>query len=238
MNTSEDELDSEYSIIVNDTEDNENLYDYLYFDHIPCFAHTLQLVIKDAFKEAHGIRKVLSKASSIVSHVRTSIHSSEFLETEKRLQAANTTRWNSQLTMIRSLMNIPLEKLSYLKTKQYLTTYDRKILQDLIEILTPFEKATLLIQGEKNVTGSLVIPCIRVLKATLDELSKQYNSTFFPDIRSSTSKILTPYENCEVYLTATMLDPRFKLYWCKTRNEYTVEIGLFCPNLCMDDSTK
>ena len=114
------------------------------------------MVIKYAFKEAHGIRKVLSKASSIVSYVRTSIHSSEFLETEKRLQTPNATRWNSQLTTIRSLMNFPLENLNSLKTQQYLTTYDRNILQDL----TPFEKATLLIQGEKNVTGSLVIPCI------------------------------------------------------------------------------
>ena len=42
--------------------------------HIPYFAHVLQLVIKDGFKQAANINKALNKASSIVSHVRKSIH--------------------------------------------------------------------------------------------------------------------------------------------------------------------
>ena len=29
--------------------------------HIPCFAHTIQLVIKDGFKEVHNIAKFLKK---------------------------------------------------------------------------------------------------------------------------------------------------------------------------------
>ena len=48
--------------------------------HVPCFAHVLQLVIKDGFKQAARINKILSKASSIVSHVRKSIYSSEILK--------------------------------------------------------------------------------------------------------------------------------------------------------------
>ena len=31
--------------------------------HVPCFAHVLQLVIKDGFKQAASINKVLNKAS-------------------------------------------------------------------------------------------------------------------------------------------------------------------------------
>ena len=67
--------------------------------HLPCFAHTLQLVIHDGFKQAGSIGKVIAKASKIVSRVRHSTHASDILEGEKRLQAI-VTRWNSQLKMI------------------------------------------------------------------------------------------------------------------------------------------
>ena len=59
------------------------------------------------------------------------------METEKRLKNATVTRWNSQLSMIRSILRIP-QKLNSLDIQHKLTSYDRKILEDLIEILTPF----------------------------------------------------------------------------------------------------
>ncbi len=75
-------------------------------EHLPCFAHMLQLVIKDGFKQAGNITKVVSKCSTIVSHVKKSTHATELLESEKRLKSATTTRWNSQLHMIRSILRI------------------------------------------------------------------------------------------------------------------------------------
>ena len=150
--------------------------------HVPCFAYVLQLVIKDGFKQAASINKALNKASSIVSHVRKSIHSSEILESEKRLKAANGTRWNSQLKMIRSVLRIPKEKLESLDT-HILTAYERKILEDLVEILTPFETATHCIQGDKVVTSSMVVPCVRVLKSTIDSLSHKYSSRFVATLK-------------------------------------------------------
>ena len=92
--------------------------------HVRCFAHTPQLVIKDGFKHVGSISKVLGKASAIVSHVKKSIHATEALESEKSLQKATVTRWNSQLTMIRSILRIPKEKLDMLGTSHKLTQYD------------------------------------------------------------------------------------------------------------------
>ena len=134
---SDDETEPSLSCDVN----MENVYDELQY-HVPCFAHVLQLVVKDGLQQATGISKVLSKISSIVSHVRKSATASEVLENEKRLQSSNQTRWNSQLIMIRSVLRIPDEKLSSLSTPHKLTSYDRKILEDLVEILTPFETVT------------------------------------------------------------------------------------------------
>ena len=113
-NTSDDESDEEDTLTPESPD--SDLYEQLtHNEHITCFAHTLQLVIKDGFKKAGQINKVLSKAASLVAHVRKSNLSSDILESEKRLQAANATRWNSELRMIRSLLRIPEE--SYNKSK-------------------------------------------------------------------------------------------------------------------------
>ena len=101
---------------------------------IPCFAHTLRLVIKDGFKSAAKINKVLSKASSIVAHVRKS-HASELLESEKRLQAANAPRWNSQLTMIRYVLHITEDKLQSMDTQYQINAYDRNTLKVLVDTI-------------------------------------------------------------------------------------------------------
>ena len=46
--------------------------DYLHGQRSPCFAHTLQLVVKDELKEAKQMTKIIRKVSKIVSHCRKS----------------------------------------------------------------------------------------------------------------------------------------------------------------------
>ena len=94
--------------------------------------------LKDA---SQHLNNVISKASNIVSHIRKSIHATDIFEGEKRLQAANPTRWNSQLKMIRSVLEAPDEKIKLLDVQQ-LTAYEENILHGLCIILTPFEEAT------------------------------------------------------------------------------------------------
>ena len=68
------------------------MYDSIPF-HLPCYAHTLQLVVKDGLKETNQhLRNWIAKLSQIVSHIRKSVHASEWLEGEKRVQAQNATR--------------------------------------------------------------------------------------------------------------------------------------------------
>ena len=113
--TPENEDDDESDTEEHDTNENLEKSDQLegYFPtHSRCYAHTLQLVLKDGLNDAsQHLKNVIAKASNIVNHVRKSIHASELLDGEKRLQTATTTRWNSQLTMIRSVLNIPDEKM-------------------------------------------------------------------------------------------------------------------------------
>ena len=84
-------------------------------ERVPCFAHRLQLAVKDGLKDAGQLKAVISKVSSFVSFVRKSHHASELLEKCNKLQLANATRWNSQLKMIRSVLQVPdnMEKINF-----------------------------------------------------------------------------------------------------------------------------
>ena len=80
--------------------------------------------------------------------------------------------------------------------------------------LYPGHRYNSVIQGNNVVTGSMVVPCVRVLKGELEELSSKYKSTFVNQLKASVRKRLSPYETHDAFLTASALDPRFKLQWC------------------------
>ncbi|CAG2204101.1 unnamed protein product [Mytilus edulis] len=185
--------------------------------HARCFAHTLQLVVKDGLKDCSPhLKTVITKASNIVSFVRKSIIASEILEDYKRLQAANATRWNSQLHMICSVLNVPELELDKIDCKTKLSSYERKLLSELCTILEPFDKATVLVQGEKTVTASLPIPVTLGLKHQLKLISVDYNCKMIKSLKSSVEERLFQFVEDEAYILASFLDPRFKTRWCET----------------------
>ena len=55
-------------------------------EHDTCFAHTLQLVLKDGLQEIGPVKTILSKVAIIVSHVHRSQYVTEILEGERKLQ--------------------------------------------------------------------------------------------------------------------------------------------------------
>ena len=176
--------------------------------------HNLHLVVKDGLKSAGVLNKVISKASNIVSHIRRSTTASDLLEGENRVQAATSTRWNSQLTMVKSLLSISTEKLKQLDVPQ-LTSHDRMYLNELVKILTPFEQATLSVQNEKTVSASLVIPVVKNLLNEIDSLSVKFNCSLVRSLKESVQKRLSTFLKCKDFQCVSILDPRLKLEWCK-----------------------
>ena len=187
--------------------------------HHGCFAHSLQLVIKDGFKNASQISRVISKCSKIVSHVRKSTIATEILDDQKKLEIANATRWNSQLKMIRSILAVDQEKLDSISDAPKLTTYERKNLADLIEILTPFEEATDFSQTENQPSAGYVIPCICGLKHQLKSMITTYNCSLFSVLKESVERRFSVYEADDLYHIAAIVDPCFKLLWCDSEEE-------------------
>lgn len=212
-----DNSDSDDECSETDDTTTESSIDVCLPKHVRCFAHTLQLVVKDGLKECNNhLKQVVLKASQIVNFVRKSVNASEILEEYNRLQAANVTRWNSQLYMLRSILNVPEHQLNKIECKIKLSPYERKLLKELCIILEPFEKATLLVQGEQSITASLAIPVICGLRHQLNLISVDYNSKMLTTLKKSINSRLSLYDNEDCFVIASIVDPRFKLRWCET----------------------
>jgi hypothetical protein len=109
--------------------------------------------------------------------------------------------------MLRSILKADLSKLEQMNTIQ-LSAYEIKVCQEILEILAPFETATDQCQGQNIVTDSLVIPCIRGLKAEIEEMSATYKSKMMFTLTASLEKRLIKYEEEETFQLAAALDPR------------------------------
>ncbi|XP_037930578.1 zinc finger BED domain-containing protein 4-like, partial [Teleopsis dalmanni] len=120
--------------------------------HVPCFAHTLNLIIQKGLKN--------------IEHIR--------------LKSKNIAEWNSTCYMFDriikiteaisatiGILRIPLEAL---------TENDCCIIKEILNILKPFEQITTEMSSENNVTLSKVINIVRALNAVVTKLSKEITS--------------------------------------------------------------
>ena len=112
----------------------------------------------------------------------------DVLRGKKRLQASNTTRWNSQLKMIRSVLSVSESKLAELGEAPKLTSHERNILRDIMEILTPFEEATDFVQIGCVPSAGYVLPYIQGLNHHVQAMVSKYHSTFVQALKQSLRK--------------------------------------------------
>jgi len=190
---------------------------------ISCFAHTLQLVIKDGFKNAEAVTRVLEKMARLVKHVRHSSIASDLFEGDLKLQMSNVTRWNSQLTMIRSVLRVDPSIMDRLDYSGKLNLHETNIAKDLVEILAPFEWATNMTQGQGLVTASAVIPIIRGLRNEFSTLVRKFRMKMVVTFKDSIEKRLEVYEKELAFQLAAALDPRWKLAWCNQEEAKSIK---------------
>ena len=97
-----------------------------------------------------------------------------------------------------------------------MTDTELTLVQDIIELLEPFNELTKLISGSEYVTSSLILPSVTRLMEILQLfVSKDDNKTIesiayemFIDIEKRTSD----YFNKEILIASSFLDPRFKSF--------------------------
>ncbi len=189
---------------------------------LPCVAHTLQLVIKDALKQVPSVDKSIKEASTVVGFFHRSLHWGCELKKQTNglgLLAAVPTRWNSSLIMLRRLSqeNIwravtdTLKKARNSKPAVNTPTLSttRSQLCDIVGLLENFEEATDSLQGD-GTTISMVIPAILGIDELLAAQKTQYNN-FQLQLRSALQRRFDDILRMPEFVLATFLDPRYKM---------------------------
>ena len=85
-------------------------------DRLTCFAHTLQLTVKDGLNKLSSATSVLSKCSKLSNlfHQRTKFNEAfeEKFGQGRSIPKMNATRWNSHFHQLSSIANLDAVKLS------------------------------------------------------------------------------------------------------------------------------
>lgn len=191
--------------------------------HVPCFAHTLNLIIQNNLKEIETIR---NKVKDIVEYFRRSTQANaKLLGTQKQMECKPltlkqdvTTRWNSTFFMFQRIIDVqdPLIATMGLlhNPVEPLTECDYETLKQLCNVLQPFHEITVEMSSEKAVTLSKVILIVRGLVSALKRietcttscLAKKVVNLFLKSINSRFNDV----EDKEIFAKSSFLDPRFK----------------------------
>ncbi|KAE9524437.1 hypothetical protein AGLY_015158 [Aphis glycines] len=139
--------------------------------HIPCLAHTINLIAQAELEE---INHVYKKVKKVVEFFKRSTQSYKKLKNtqtqmgypELKLIQDVTTRWNSTFDMFQRciLIKEPLiSTIAIIGNVDNLTNEDFEIMQHYCEIFKPFKEATVELSSEKGVSISKVLIITQML---------------------------------------------------------------------------
>lgn len=201
--------------------------DDLRIRHLPCFAHSLNLTVHDSFK-IPSFAKILCACKAIVTFFRSSTLASDTLRRiQKRSQKPELkliqeveTRWNSSFYMLKRIFEVRTELAVAIsecpRAPPQLSAETFQAIEEILQVLEPFEVATATISAEKYVTSSLIIPITRgILTKLIDFEEKLVTIEAVEVLKSLTSSVKTrlkPYTTRTATILATILDPRFKKF--------------------------
>ena len=199
-----------------------------------CFAHNLQLAIREGLRKVPHVCKVLAKCQTISRFTHKSSKIADLMDQlNKHIEKPTITRWNSEFMLIKSILSInkdDLESIAVLmETPIRFSTNDFTIMEEIVDVLEPFYQISIKCQAEKVVTISLVVPSVVHLISHLIEikdnlsfcnkLAQQLQSSIeqrFAGIINRLNQVQgqddDPF-NDPLYFMATLLDPTFKFFW-------------------------
>jgi hypothetical protein len=211
------------------------------FVRLPCFVHTLQLVVHDGLKDGSSIRSAMAKVAHTAKLTHKSTAAAEKLEDIKMsIPQAVPTRWNSQFLTVSKTLDIPNPVLNELLREQkrselLLSTKDTAILREFVSVFTLSAEATTRTQIEKDVSISLVGPSIlgihfdlenegksckytgALCKALIISLQQRFGGLLInlelPVDTSLKRRSTFSLFSDEIFLIAPFLDGQFPLKW-------------------------
>ncbi|XP_019858685.1 PREDICTED: zinc finger BED domain-containing protein 1-like [Amphimedon queenslandica] len=190
--------------------------------HLPCFAHSLNLVVQDAMKLEQDLTGIKERCKQIVSHFHRSAKSSDKLAAiQKQLAAPEhkliqevCTRWNSTYLMFQRYVEQHEAVTATLCLLGHnalcLSSDDVTTISKSLAVLAPFLEATENISADQYVSVSLILPLKKLLQ---QQCCTSYRTSSTPlaelladELESRFSALETSYLSC----VTTFLDPRLK----------------------------
>ena len=187
--------------------------------NLPCYAHTLNLVVQEAIKADTTLTFLQIKCKNIVSYFHRSIKASDKLRCvqeqlslpQLKLIQDVATRWNSTYLMFERIVSQHEAVTTALclldKADMCISTEEKETIIKSLNLLEPFLQATEDISGDKYVSISMVIPLSRLLQRSC---SKAPQSPLRQHLLSELQRRFALIESIYVMAIATLLDPRFK----------------------------
>lgn len=190
--------------------------------HIPCFAHTLNLVAEGTMACSAEWQNIVSKIKAIVTWFKQSCIASDELRkstttfAETKLIQSVPTRWNSTYYMVqrflelRSVINDILFR--HATAPPMLSGSEISIASSVLLILRPLEVATKEVSGDKYCTSSKIIPLVRCILSKItstvvgEPVAKEVQKLALYEMK----KRMGPIEHVTALAIACILDPRFK----------------------------
>ncbi len=197
----------------------------LQIPNLPCFAHTLNLVVKKALSITIDLTDIREQARKIVTFFKSSTPATEKLtaiqiqlrkKPIKLIQEVDT-RWNSTFLMLERLYEqhepVSLALASLSSTITPLTGQQFEIISQSVQTLAPFHHATVELSAEKVIAASKVTPMVRTI---FHKLHDKATNQLTPAAELNHHLItylwehLGPVESVRTLAKATVLDARFK----------------------------
>ncbi|XP_061734385.1 E3 SUMO-protein ligase ZBED1-like [Nerophis ophidion] len=189
--------------------------------HIPCFSHTLNLIVKDSIKADTSLESRFEKCSAIVRffhHSTRAINKLKEVQNQlnlpqhKLIQAVDT-RWNSVLYMIDRLYEQQQAITTTLcllgRNNMCLCDEEWSHIRQASDVLRPFEEATKEVSAEQYVTISKVIPLVCLLLQKVTTSADQGNS-LASQLAAQCKRRFQNIEHNHTLAASTFLDIRFK----------------------------
>ncbi|XP_019747057.1 zinc finger BED domain-containing protein 4 [Hippocampus comes] len=202
---------------------------------VDCFSHSLSHCVREALRSCTQLSSVLAKAGRFYSYITTVVPPEKLsqvfdgpgMEIGALGNASLLIRdWATQLKVLRRL----LESVEVLEEmggpgEMVLGVTETALLRELTDTLEPFMEAWDMVCGERqaetqtdtqtdrHVSISLALPCVLGLRKHLSETSTPNCPSLMASLSQAAERRLAPILEDPLYITATTLDPQFKLTW-------------------------
>ncbi len=190
------------------------------WSHYPCFAHTLNVAVKDCIKALPDLLDIQQRCRAIVAFFHHRTRAAErHKEVQKQLKSPEhklisvETRWNSVFYKFERLFEQKEAVTTVLcllgKTSLCLSEEDWSMISLSIDALRPFEEVTRDISTEKHVSVSKVIPLVSLLMRSTATYQCQ-DSKLTAELSAQCQRRFRGVETFYGLAVNTYLDIRFK----------------------------